>query len=197
MTGATFTTHEIARFCGVYPSSVVNWINGGKLKAFQTGGGHHRVTKEDLLGFMKHLDIPIPPEVSGRARLLIVDDDEDFARVAVRAFSRYPEHYEVETCPDGVDALIRIGQAPPSLVILDMVMPKMDGLQVCKVIKSRPETRKIKVIAVSGKRPQVSEKKLAEIGVDAFFRKPLDINELLLKAAELLAKEGRTLPARR
>lgn len=197
MTEATFTTHEIARFCGVYPSSVVNWINSGKLKAFQTAGGHHRVTKEELLGFMKQLDIPIPPEVAGRARVLVVDDDAEFARVVKRAFSRHPEHYEADVCGDGVDALIRIGQAPPVLVILDMVMPKMDGLQVCKVLKSKPETRRIKIIAVSGKRLSVGEAKLAEIGVDAFYRKPVDVNELLLKAAELLAKEGRTQPARR
>ena len=197
MTDATFTTHDIARFCGVYPSSVVNWINSGKLKSFLTAGGHHRVTKSELLALMNQLTIPIPPEVAGRARVLIVDDDEEFARVVERMFSRHPEHYETETCADGVDALIRIGQAPPLLVILDMVMPKMDGMQVCKVLKAKPETRKIKIIAVSGKKLAVSEKRLLEIGVDAFYRKPLDIAELLAKAAELLARDGLTQPVRR
>lgn len=197
MNDATFTTHDIARFCGVYPSSVVNWINSGKLKSFQTAGGHHRVTKERLLEFMKQLDIPIPPEVAGRARILVVDDDEEFAGMVKRAFSRHPEHYEADVCGDGVEALLRIGQAPPVLVVLDMVMPKMDGLQVCKVLKSKAETRKVKIIAVTGKKLAFSERKLEEIGVDALFRKPLDINELLLKAAELLSKEGRTQPVRK
>lgn len=193
----TFTTHDVARFCGVYPSSIINWIRDGKLKTFKTAGGHHRVTQEDLLDFLRQLQIPIPPEVAGRARVLVVDDDEEFARVAVRAFSRFPDHYDVDVCADGVDALIRIGQAPPVLVILDMVMPKMDGLQVCKVLKSKPETRKIKIIAVSGKKLSVGERKLEEIGVDAFLRKPLDIHELVAKAAELLIKDGRTQPVKR
>ncbi len=197
MAETTFTTHDIAQFCGVYPSSVVNWINSGKLKSFQTAGGHHRVTKEELLSFMRQLSIPIPPEVAGRARVLVVDDDVESARVVMRAFSRYAEHFDVECCPDGVEALIRIGQAPPLLVVLDMVMPKMDGLQVCKVLKSKPETRKIKIIAVSGKKLAVSEKKLAETGVDAFFRKPFDVAELMVKAAELLVTEGRTQPQRK
>lgn len=197
MTERTFTTHEIAGFCGVYPSSVVNWINSGKLKSFQTAGGHHRVTLESLLEFMKQLDIPIPPEVAGRARILIVDDDEEFAAVLKRAFARHPDHYEAETCGDGVDALIRIGQSPPVIVILDLVMPKMDGLQVCKVLRSKPETSRIKIIAVTGKKLAISEKKLMELGVDALFRKPLDVTELLLKAADLLAKGGRTQPVRK
>lgn len=196
MTEPTFTTHDIARFCGVYPSSVVNWINSGKLKAFQTAGGHHRVTKEELLAFMRQLEVPIPVEVAGRARILIVDDDEEFARAAKRAFAPYSDRYEAVTCGDGVDALIRIGQTPPDLVILDMVMPKMDGLQVCKVLRARPETRRIKIIAVSGKKLAVSEKKLEETGIDAFFRKPLDISDLLQKAVALLAAEGRTQPVR-
>lgn len=193
----TFTTHEIAGYCGVYPSSVVNWINSGKLKSFQTAGGHHRVTLEVLLAFMKQLEVPIPPEIAGSARVLIVDDDAEFANVLRRGFARHPAHYEVDVCGDGVDALIRIGQAPPVLVVLDVVMPKMDGIQVCKVLRSRPETRRIKLIAVSGKKLAVSEKKLMEIGVDAFFRKPLDIAVLLGKAAELLAAGGRTQPVRK
>jgi two-component system OmpR family response regulator len=197
MNEPTFTTHDIARFCGVYPSSVVNWINNGKLKSFQTVGGHHRVTKDVLLDFMRQLGVPIPPEVVGRASVLVVDDDEEFLRVITRAFSRYADRYDVECCADGVDALIRIGQSPPVLVILDMVMPKMDGLQVCKVLKAKEETRGIRIIAVSGKKLAVGEKRLEEMGVDAFFRKPVEIGELLAKAAELMAGSGRTQPTRR
>lgn len=196
MTEATYTTHDIARFCGVYPSSVVNWINSGKLKSFQTAGGHHRVTKEELLAFMRQLDIPIPVEVAGRARILIVDDDEEFALAAKRAFAPYADRYEAMTCADGVDALIRIGQTPPDLIILDMVMPKMDGLQVCKVLRARPETRRIKVIAVSGKKLAVSERRLEEAGIDAFLRKPVDIAELIQTAVSLLVSEGRTQSVR-
>lgn len=181
----TFTTHDIARFCDVYPSSVVDWINGGKLSAHQTAGGHHRVTREDLIDFLQRLNIRLPDELLSRKRIFIVDDDEDTAKLLARAFSRHPE-YEVETCGDGINALIRIGQNPPDLVILDIVIPKMDGTQVCRVLKEKAETRAIKIIAISGQKLPFSEKKLVDLKVDGFFRKPLDLKELTRRAAELL-----------
>lgn len=182
----TYTTHDIARFCDVYPSSVAKWINDGELRSYQTVGGHHRVTREDLAAFLRRLRITLPPELSSRRRVLIVDDDAEVARVLERAFGRHPELFQTEVCHDGIEALIRIGQKPPDLVILDVVLPKMDGVQVCRVLKTKPETRDIKVIAISGRSNPSTEKKLAAVKVDAFFRKPLDQDELLAKAAGLL-----------
>ncbi|MEK7389654.1 MAG: response regulator [Elusimicrobiota bacterium] len=186
MTEKTYTTHDIATFCGVYPSSVVHWINDGKLKSYQTPGGHHRVTKEDLLAFLRELKIPIPRELMSRARILIVDDDAEVVRVIARAFSRVSALVETDTCRDGVEALIRIGQETPDLVILDLVMPKMDGLQVCRVLKSTEKTWGVKIIAITGKKPPYSDKKLSEMKADALFRKPLDLVELVNKSGELL-----------
>jgi excisionase family DNA binding protein len=179
----TFTTHDIAKFCDVYPSTAANWIREGKLKSYQTPGGHNRVSREELVGFLSQLNIPIPAVLTERIRVLVVDDDEETAKLFVRAFSRHKE-YEAESCGDGIEALIRIGRRPPDLVILDIALPKMDGVQVCRVLKSKPETRGIKVIAVSGKR--LPEKKLHEVGVDAIFRKPVDLVELLAMSAEVL-----------
>ena len=184
----TYTTHDIAKFCDVYPSSVMHWINDGKLRSQRTAGGHHRVTREDLIAFLHGLNIRIPDELVARRRILVVDDDAELARVVARAFSRRAE-YEVETCGDGINALIRIGQQPPNLVILDIVIPKMDGIQVCRVLKSQPKTRDIKIIAISGQKLPFSEKKLLDIKVDGFFRKPLDLKELTALAAELLRVE--------
>ncbi len=185
----TYTTHDIARFCDVYPSSVANWINNGKIKSYQTPGGHHRVLREDLLDFLTQLKMPIPAELKGCARVLIVDDDEEMARVIKRAFSRHGDAFEAEICGDGIEALIRIGQEPPAIVILDIILPKMDGIQVCRVLKTKPETHDIKIIAITGKKLPFSEKKLEEVRIDALFRKPLDLLELVSKAAELLRLE--------
>ena len=188
MTERTYTTHDIARFCDVYPSTVGNWITSEKLKcSYSTPGGHHRVTREDLLVFLKKFGIPVPPELSARPRrVLIVDDDAEVARVIERVFSRRGAAFEAETCHTGIEALIRIGQAPPDLVILDIVLPKMDGMQVCRVLKSKPETRGIKILAISGKKPPFNEKKPQTAKIDFFLRKPLDLPELLAAAEELL-----------
>ena len=181
----TFTTHDIAKYCDVYPASVARWINDGKLRSYQTPGGHHRVTKDDLVGFLRQLNMRIPEELAGRRRVLIVDDDSEMARVIARAYSRL-EDYEVETCGDGIEALIRIGQGAPDLLILDIILPKMDGVQVCRVLKSKAQTRNIKIIAITGKKLPLSEKRLADSKVDAIYRKPLDLEELLAMSAELL-----------
>ncbi|MBI4061630.1 MAG: response regulator [Elusimicrobia bacterium] len=186
----TFTTHDIARFCDVYPSSVSNWINSGRIKSYQTPGGHHRVSRADLLDFLTRQNMPIPAELKTLARVLVVDDDEEMARVIEKAFARHGGVFEAEVCGDGIEALIRIGQEPPALVILDIVLPKMDGIQVCRVLKAKPETRGIKIVAVTGKKPPFSERKLEEAGIDAFFRKPLDLAELVSKSAELLRLEA-------
>ncbi len=186
MPDKTYTTHDIAKFCDVYPSSVVHWINEGKLKSYQTAGGHHRVGKDDLLAFLRQLSIPVPPELYSQNRVLIVDYDVDVTRVIKRAFDRLSGSFSAEVCHTGIEALIRIGQTPPDLVILDIVMPKMDGVQVCRVLKSNPKTRNIMIIAITGKKPPYTEKKLADMKADALFRKPLDLAELVVKSAELL-----------
>ena len=182
----TYTTHDIARFCDVYPSSVSNWIDSGKLKSYSTPGGHHRVTKEDLVAFLNEFRIPIPEELSSPTRVLIVDDDVEFAQVLERAFSRHAGVFKTQVCHNGIEALIQIGQQPPDLVILDIVLPKMDGMQVCRVLKSKAETRGIKIVAVTGKKLPFNEKTLGEAKFDALFRKPLDLIQLLDKSAELL-----------
>jgi excisionase family DNA binding protein len=196
MSDSTFTTYEIAKFCDVYPSSVIHWINDGKLKAYVTPGGHHRVTREDLLQFLKQFNIPIPAELAGQEkRVLIVDDDVDLARLIENAFRKRAKDFQIEVCHSGVDALIRIGQAVPDLVILDIVLPKMDGCQVCKILKTRPETRGIKIIGISGKKFPLADKKLVEYEVDAFYRKPLDLEQLLAKSAELLHVKLAPMPS--
>lgn len=186
----TYTTHDIAKFCDVYPSSVINWIGSGKLKAYSTPGGHHRVTREDLIAFLNKFEIPLPKKLAApEPRVLIVDDDEEVTRVVQRAFARRGE-FATEVCHDGLEALILIGQNPPDLVVLDIVLPKMDGLQVCRVIKANPKTQDIKIVAISGKKPPFNEKKPQEAKIDAFFRKPLDLIELVAKSAELLGAEA-------
>lgn len=184
----TFTTHDIAKICDVYPSSVVNWISAGRLKSYSTPGGHHRVTREDLLSFLEEFEIPVPREVRFQpARALIVDDDPEFSRVAAKAFAKYGAEFIVETSSNGIDALIRIGQDPPDVVVLDIVLPGMDGLQVCKILKSKPETRAVKIVAVTGKKSPFGDRNPAGLGIDAFYKKPLDFPEMIGRCAELLA----------
>ena len=187
MIETTYTTHEIARYCGVYPSSVVRWIHEGHLKAHRTPGGHQRVGRGELIRFLKAHNTPVPEDVaSPQSRVLVVDDDRDTAKLIAREFSRHPERFRVDVCHDGVEALVRIGQNPPDLVVLDLVLPKLDGLQVCRVLKSLPQTRKVRIAAITGSAMRLGEKKLESVKIDALYRKPLDLSALVERCASLL-----------
>ncbi|HEX4048295.1 MAG TPA: response regulator [Elusimicrobiota bacterium] len=183
----TYTTHDVARYCDVYPSTVLLWIKSGKLKSFSTPGGHHRMARADVISLVESMGMPLHRELSAPPRrVMIVDDDPEVTRVLVRAFARSGDVFSTEVCHDGVEALIRIGQAPPDLVILDLILPKMDGLQVCRVLKAKEQTRGAKIIAISGKKPPFDEATPSEAKIDAFYRKPLDLAELVGEAAKLL-----------
>ena len=148
------------------------------------------MTREDLLVFLAEFRFPIPKELTARPmRVLIVDDDVEVALVIQRAFARGGGTFETEVCHNGMEALIRIGQAPPDLIVLDIILPKMDGIQVCRVLKSKASTRDIKIVAITGKKISAADKKkFEEVKVDALFRKPLDIVALVSKSAELLGQ---------
>lgn len=198
----TFTTYQIAKICDVYPSSVNGWINAGKLKAYETPGGHHRVTRPNLLSFLKQFEIPLPDELrdaeaedAAPKRVLIADDDEAFAGLLVRACEPYAKAFKLEVCRNGVEAVLRIGDWKPHLVILDLVMPHMSGYEVCYVVKKTQSAHEggVKIVVVSGKLTP-TPRQLEEHGIDAFFAKPADVDSLLAKVAELLGVKLETAP---
>jgi excisionase family DNA binding protein len=173
---AFFTTFEISQICGVNPTTVQNWIKGKKLQAFQTPGGHRRVRREDLLSFLKEFKMPIPAELGQSPPLiLIVDDEIDILDILEDLMKSGDTDVNVARAQSGVDALLMIGENKPDLLILDILMPGMNGYEVCKKLKSSPSTQNIKIVAISGDHnPAVGEHILSS-GADLFFTKPLEI----------------------
>jgi CheY-like chemotaxis protein len=117
-------------------------------------------------------------------RILIVDDTE-----TMRSFGNVlltGQGYRVETAGDGMEALDKIDAFDPDLVLLDLMMPRLNGIECCRQIKSSEATRDIKVVMVtsSGEYPRISEAFAA--GCDDYVVKPIDRTELLLKVKELL-----------
>lgn len=173
---AFFTTFEISQICGVNPTTVQNWVKGKKLKAFQTPGGHRRVRREDLISFMKEFSIPIPPSLSGDAPLvLIVDDESDILDMMEELMKSGNDEIRVAKARNGVDALLMIGETKPDLLILDIMMPGMNGLEVCRKLKSSPGTQTIRIVAVSGDHNPSLRENVLHAGADLFFTKPLEL----------------------
>src|SRR5438093_5154107 len=180
---AIYTTHEVSRLLHVNPRSVINWIEQHLLSSYRTPGGHRRIRREDLLAFIRKHQIPTPASlVDGRFSVLIVEDDQEISDL-IRKFFERQGGYEIICASDGISALIEVGRAKPDLLILDVMIPGVDGIEVCRRIKT-DSTSKTIVIAISGQ-PD-TEKKVLDAGADAFMAKPVDLDRLLSEANRLL-----------
>jgi two-component system, OmpR family, response regulator len=171
-----FTTFEISQICGVNPTTVQNWVKGKKLRAFQTPGGHRRVSREDLVAFMKEFGMPLPAELAQDPPLvLIVDDESDILDMLEALMKSGDDDVRVVKAQNGVDALLMIGETKPDLLILDIMMPGMNGYEVCKKLKTSAGTQSIKIVAISGDHNPAVKERILSSGADLFFTKPLEI----------------------
>ena len=120
-------------------------------------------------------------------RILLVDDEKDLAESL--AFRLRASGYEVILAGDGSEGLDKAKNEKPDLIILDLMLPKMDGYQVCALLKADPKYSKIPIILFSV-RAQESDFKLGkEAGGDAYITKPFDSQALLAKIKELLQSQ--------
>ena len=177
-----FTTHEVSHLLQVNPRSVINWIEQDLLNSYRTPGGHRRIRRDDLLAFLRKHQIPTPASlVDGKFKVLIVDDQDDIVKIIKTYMDRHG--YSTYSASDGITAMIEMGRVKPDLMILDVLIPGVDGIQVCRRIKA-DSRNKTAIIAMSGQSD--NEKKILQAGADAFISKPLDLEKLLAESRKLL-----------
>jgi CheY-like chemotaxis protein len=116
-------------------------------------------------------------------RILIVDDEADFIELV--KFRLANLNCEFFVANDGIHALSQARQCKPDLILLDILLPDLDGLSVCEILKRQPNTRKIPVIFMSALTGDVT-RRTATMHAEDFFTKPLDLNRLEKRIAELL-----------
>ena len=121
-----------------------------------------------------------------RGRILVVDDE--IYIVHILDFSLGMEGYEVVTALDGEQALEKVKECPPDLIVLDIMMPKMDGYETCRELKSNPETRDIPVILLSAKGRNVDQKVGFEVGADDYITKPFSPRKLVDRINAILTQ---------
>lgn len=110
-------------------------------------------------------------------KVMAIDDYEEILNIIQTKLSR--NGYEVRTLSDSTTALEAIREFRPQLVLLDIMMPKITGFDLCDSIKSDPELRDIKVIFLTAKDMDFTRKKAQEVGADGFMSKPFSPKELL------------------
>ncbi len=184
-----FTVAKASEYCGVSPKTIINWVESGYIEAYKTVGGHRRIKKNNLEAFMEKQGIPIPQtddRQTGRIRILVVDDDPIIVETIVLAFEEDELDYEVISASDGFEAGLQVEHFKPNLLILDIMMPDIKGYEVCRKIKSNPETRDTRIIVLSAYLDEEKFKKMKEYGADACFSKPLPLPQLKDEAARLL-----------
>jgi len=168
-----FSSRQVGKMVGADPSSVNRWIDSGRLKAYRTPGGHRRVLYDDLMRFLGEWGIPMPDELKPtNLSLLLVDDDEQYLKSLRKALMRADKSLDIQTCSSGIEALIMLGSRRPDVVLLDVFMPGLDGVEVCRRIKTNADTQHVVVVANSGRPSGAMEKKMMEAGASAFLTKP-------------------------
>jgi excisionase family DNA binding protein len=183
-TKTIYTTHEVSRLLHVNPRSVINWIDQNLLPSYRTPGGHRRIRRDDLLAFLRKHQIPTPASLmeNGNFSMLIVDDEEEITNI-IKGYFQRRGGFEITTASDGISALLEVGRAKPDLLILDIMIPGVDGVEVCRRIKSDPSASTI-IIAISGQRE--IENRIVEAGADVFMTKPIDLESLYRQVQSLL-----------
>ncbi len=181
------TTFEISEICEVNPTTVQNWVKEGKLKAYVTPGGHRRIRRQDLIRFMKAFGMPMPAEISEPAPyVIIVDDEKEVVDLLTEVMLSGEEELEVAGAQNGVDALLMIGERNPDLLILDIMMPGMNGIEVCQKLKSGATTRSLKIVAITGDHDPATRDRVLAAGADLFFAKPFDMEKFRADCIQLM-----------
>lgn len=175
------TSHQVGELLQVNPSSVNKWVNDGRIQAFRTPGGHRRIRVGDLVEFLSKHKMPVPRSLSAmsRKRLLIVDDNSKHLEAVKRRFKPYGDRVELGVAGNGIDALVQVGAFRPHLVVLDVFMGELDGLEVCRRLKGSPDTKGIDVIITSGQLTEAIESDAKKAGAIACLPKPIEITSLL------------------
>lgn len=190
-----YTTFQVAKYLGVSPPTVVNWVNNGLLIAHRTPGGHRRIKREDIIAFAREHEYPLSAEVlggpapgggsadlrGGPPKVLVVDDEPAFCDV-VRNYLTARGQFEVEVAESGFAAGLTVARFKPQVILMDLLMPDMDGFEVLRMLQQDPEMREIPVVACTGFALADLEDRVRREPFAGFIRKPFKMEQL----AELL-----------
>jgi len=184
-----FSTFQAAKICRVAPVTIIRWIEAGKLTSYKTPGGHRRIREQDLLAFMENHGLPryLAEEVS-RPKILIIDDEMVVRKFIQKSLESSDLECECETSGDGIDALLKIGLFQPDVLILDINIPWVDGLEICRRIRNNEATQQIKVITITGFLSDEDKGEIINSGANYLLFKPFDVDQLLALTAKALGQ---------
>ncbi len=169
-----YTTSEVAKILHVAVGSVINWVDDGKLNAIVTPGGHRKIPYNTLSAFLKLHNYEISDKYATN-RLIYLVDDEDSTHSFFRKIFEKVEKTNLIYFYSGTEALISIGKKIPDMIVVDILMPDIDGIQVIKNIRTKSELNDVHIIAISA---DITKREISlQAGANLFLKKPFDMTE--------------------
>jgi excisionase family DNA binding protein len=184
-----FTTGEAAKICKVSQQTIIRCFDNGQLKGFRVPGSRfRRIPREALYKFMKDNNIPTDALESGKRKVLLVDDDAELVELMTKVLEE-DGRFEVRVASNGFDAGMMVKEYRPDLIVLDVMLPDINGKEVCHRVRADNTLEDVRILCISG---MIEEDKVHELklsGADDFLHKPFDIEELIDRMCSLLEIE--------
>lgn len=181
-----YTTHEVAKMLGVTPITVIRWIDSGRFKCFTTVGGHRRIDHDELVNFAQAYNLPWQGEEELAERkefvILAVDDEPDILEIYQDIVAGM-DGIKFISVSNGFSAGAKLVEDRPDLVLLDFLMPELDGFEFCQFMRQDPRFRDIPVLAVSALKTEMDMARMRQAGVSDILNKPFT-EKLLVEKIE-------------
>ena len=187
-----FTTGEAAKICKVSQQTIIRCFDNGQLKGFRVPGSRfRRIPREMLYKFMKDNGIPTDALESGKRKVLLVDDDIELVELMNRVLDE-DGRFEVRIAANGFDAGMMVKEYRPDLIVLDVMLPDINGKEVCQRVRADPSLEDVRILCISG---MIEDDKIQELklsGADDFLHKPFEVETLVERMCHLLDIEAVT-----
>lgn len=185
---SVFTTGEAAELSGLSQQTIIRNFDAERLKGYRVPGSRfRRIPRENLLAFLRENGLPTGAlHAGGRQRLLVVDDDPEILAFLEEVL-RMDGRFEVRAATCGYEAGLESVAFEPDLILLDYMLPDINGDRVCQVIRKNPKLSATRILIISGAATAEEVQRLLDAGADGFLQKPFALTTLLARIESLLS----------
>jgi len=185
-----YTTGEAAKICKVSQQTIIRCFDSGQLKGFRVPGSRfRRIPRAELFMFMRDNGIPTDALESGKRKIMVVDDDVSLVELITDILER-DGRFEIRSVNNGFDAGMMVKEYHPDLLVLDVMLPDINGKEVCTRVRGDATMDDVKIICISGMVEQDKIEDLRQSGANEFLQKPFEMDILIERMCGLLDIES-------
>jgi excisionase family DNA binding protein len=178
---------QVAEYLEVSKQAVDKWINAGELKVYRLPSGRIKILRSDFLNYVKTNNLYLDKDFFNipSKKIVVIDDDTSVHEVFKVFFNELDPKPDVEYAKDGISGLLRIGASKADMVVLDIEMPGMNGIELCEKILADDSLAGIGIVVISGYLSKYEED-LQKLGIETTIEKPFDYRDLHEKLLPVL-----------